>query len=137
MKCKSTDRSHAHFRLTGNAILRAHWEHYTNNKSAAAIGATGSVFAGLIIVLLTAPFVASGQSVRLPWPLAVIYVIIFSLLTGTIGSKILTDCRVDLGGIDILRATRAGAVGGAIFGLEAGYVLPLIISPLYTLIMNS
>ena len=39
---------------------------------------------------------------------------LFSPLSGAIGCAILLRSHADLGGIDVLHATRAGALGGAI-----------------------
>jgi hypothetical protein len=126
-------RSGCSFRLTGNAILRGHSDHYTDNRSAAIIGATGAFFASLVVGALAAPFLASSDPPKMPWVVAMLITVIFSTLTGTIGSKILLHHHVDLGVIDSIHATRAGAVGGAIFSLQAHFFLSIVLSSLFQL----
>jgi hypothetical protein len=58
-------------------------------------------------------------------------IVLASALTGTIGSAILIHNHVDLGPIDVLHATRAGALGGAIFGPAVALGVPLVFALLF------
>ncbi|KIM41328.1 hypothetical protein M413DRAFT_146551 [Hebeloma cylindrosporum] len=129
-------------RLVGNGILRAaHLAHYTNNASAAAIGATGAIIASLImgIFLQCMPKDENGEP---PWFITLFVNVLACTLTGTIGCAILIHNHVDLGPIDVLHATRAGALGGAILGPGMIVILPLffaavmiVLSPLWLAMM--
>jgi hypothetical protein len=131
-----------HTRLIGNGILRtAHLAHYTDNASAAAIGATGAIIATIItgIFIQCFPKDENGQP---PWFITLFSNILVSTLTGTIGCAILMHHHVDLGPIDVLHATRAGALGGAILGPGMILIIPLffgvimiVLSPLWLAIM--
>lgn len=122
-------------RLIGNGILRAaHLAHYTNNASAAAIGATGAIVASLSIGIFM-QCIPKDENDQPPWFISMFVNVLVSTLTGTIGSAILIRHHVDLGPIDILHATRAGALGGAILGPGMILIVPLffgvILSPLW------
>ncbi|KAF8909689.1 hypothetical protein CPB84DRAFT_1765213 [Gymnopilus junonius] len=52
--------------------------------------------------------------------------VVYSTLTGAIGSAVLRHNHVDLHGTDVLHATRAGAVSGAVLGPGAVLALPII-----------
>ena len=112
-------------RLTGNGILRsAHLAHYTDNASAAAIGATG----GSVTSIIFSVFIKVTGTGEAPFFKSLGGTILFSTLTGTIGCTILMHNDVDLGPIDVLHATRAGAVGGAVLGLAmAVALLPILL----------
>lgn len=56
--------------------------------------------------------------------------VVIGTLSGTIGSAILLRCHVDLHGFDVLHATRAGAVGGAIMTLAAIIAIPILFGTL-------
>jgi hypothetical protein len=129
-------------RLIGNGILRAaHLAYYTDNASAAAIGATGAIIASIIINIFMRcmPHDANGQ---LPWFISLFVNILVATLTGTIGCAILIHNHVNLGPIDVLHAARAGALGGAILGPGMIVLVPMffgvlmiILSPLWLAMM--
>ncbi|KDR76994.1 hypothetical protein GALMADRAFT_246177 [Galerina marginata CBS 339.88] len=112
------------FMLIGNAILRAHLAHYTSNASAAAIGATGGVLASIIVGIATSciPLEEGHPALRF---MAIPATVLVSTVTGAIGSSILLSRHVDLG-IDVLHATRAGALGGTIVSLGSPLLVPVI-----------
>jgi hypothetical protein len=101
-------------RLLGNGILRAkRLEHYTDNASAAAIGGMGgiiatTIFSGIFMAL------RKDENRRTNLFIFIVAGILSSTLTGTIGCAILQHNHVDLGPIDVLHATCAGALGGVI-----------------------
>ena len=114
-------------RLIGNAILRAaHLAHYTDNAMAAAIGATGSPVAVLIIGVFS-QIVPTGEDGNVWWPFGLLLYVGVMTLSGTLGAAILRHNHVDLRGIDVLHATRAGALGGAILGPGSLLAAPLIL----------
>jgi len=109
--------------VVGNAILRAsHLGPYTHEIAATSgIGAVG-----VTITLPAAIFIKAFFKIDLPEPKSVVEIyfnrIIFGgfagaigAFTGTIGTAILLLAGIELGEIDILHATRAGALGGATF----------------------
>ncbi|KAF8809237.1 hypothetical protein BYT27DRAFT_7210234 [Phlegmacium glaucopus] len=107
--------------LTGNGILRAaHLAHYTSNASAAYIGGT---------------YNEEGKE-TVPWYIQLCMHLLLSTLSGTIGCAVLLHRHVDLGGIDVLHATRAGALGGAILGPGSIFVAPWVISAVMFLIFS-
>ncbi|KAH6902561.1 hypothetical protein BKA70DRAFT_639415 [Coprinopsis sp. MPI-PUGE-AT-0042] len=120
--------------VVGNAVMyKAGGEAsgYTSEHSkAAAIGAVGGILATMIVGVVTS-FIprksVNGQQPQHPWYIQVASTVLGGTLSGAIGSAILIRNNVDLAGLDILHATRAGAVGGAIFGPGAIILLPLII----------
>ena len=115
-------------RLIGNAILRAaHLAHYTDDASAAAIGATGGVIASIIVGIIL-------HVVEDHWFIRLCSGVLASTLTGTIGCAILLHNHVDLGPIDVLHATRAGALGGAIIGPAMSFAVPLIFTLLFIIL---
>ncbi|KAF8803188.1 hypothetical protein BYT27DRAFT_7260495 [Phlegmacium glaucopus] len=100
-------------RLLGNSILRAtHHAHYTSNAFAAYIGVTYN----------------EQKEENVPWYFRICASLLFSTLSGTVGCAILLHNHVDLGGIDVLHATRAGALGGAILAPGLIFVVPLVSS---------
>lgn len=112
-------------RLTGNAILRINLAHYTNDATAASIGAVGSLTASVCMSVLSLILPRDGNG-NTPWFITIPLTVVYSTLTGVIGSAILHHNEVDLHGTDVLHATRAGAVGGAVFGPGAALAIPLI-----------
>ncbi|KAJ2933326.1 hypothetical protein H1R20_g3759, partial [Candolleomyces eurysporus] len=124
--------------LVGNGILRAaHLPGYTSNAVAASVGAVGAIFAGMIVgtVLSCLP---CSDSEDPPWYIKVVATVLTATLAGVLGFKIL-DKHIDMKGLDLLHATRAGALGGTIMGPGAIIVLPLVIglilSPLLIVVM--
>ncbi|KAF4613220.1 hypothetical protein D9613_010959 [Agrocybe pediades] len=102
--------------LIGNGILRVSLlSHYTTNKFAATIGAIGGSITCLPLLLLSA---LSNKKPKitlhdLPW--LMLFGCALGALLGTLGCAILEKHVHDLpGGIDVLHAARAGAVGGTI-----------------------
>lgn len=125
---------------TGNAVLRkAGHSGYTDDRSAAMVGATGGVLStllfGLFSSLLSEPAANSMTSLETP-PVVVQLAssIVIGTLTGTIGSSILIFSDVDIGGLDVIHATRAGAVGGAIMTLAALIFIPIVLGMLVCLL---
>ncbi|CAA7262104.1 unnamed protein product [Cyclocybe aegerita] len=132
--------------FVGNAILRAaHLEHYTRAALAAAVGATGAPIAVIIIgiVLQCLPrqltessqpprqhiydeYAGQNEQAQLPWYTTFCTTIVANTLSGTIGSAILLHNHVDLEGMDVLHATRAGATGGAVMAAAMIFVGPVI-----------
>lgn len=90
--------------MIGNAILRAvHLERYTNNGAAAQIGAVCGAIFGSFISLLDLNII-----------IRTLATVILGALGGTSGAAVLLRAGKDLGGIDVLHATRAGALGSTI-----------------------
>ncbi|PPQ96479.1 hypothetical protein CVT26_010473 [Gymnopilus dilepis] len=112
--------------LTGNAILRTHLAHYTNNATAAYIGAVGSLIASLCMSL-TAFILPHDENGQVPWFISLPMSVAYATLTGAIGSAVLRHNHVDLHGTDVLHATRAGAVGGAVLGPGLTLAMPIIV----------
>ncbi|KAF9484049.1 hypothetical protein BDN70DRAFT_917930 [Pholiota conissans] len=121
--------------LAGNGILRAaHHAHYTpSNAIAAEIGAVGGVLSGLIFGFL-AQCLPTDEDGRLWWPFSMAGSVIVGTLSGAIGTAILNKHNVDLKGIDLLHATRAGALGGTILGPGQIVAVPLIFAALMILL---
>ena len=65
-----------------------------------------------------------------PWFISLAVNILVATLTGTIGCAILIHNHVDLGSIDVLHATRAGALGGAILGPGMILFVPIFFAAL-------
>ncbi|KAF8908931.1 hypothetical protein CPB84DRAFT_106701 [Gymnopilus junonius] len=109
--------------LTGNAILRTHLAHYTNNATAAYIGSVESLIASICItpLSLVLPRNENGTS---PWCITIPTTVVYSTFTGAIGSAVLHHNHVDLHESDVLHATRAGAVGGACLDQESSLLHP-------------
>jgi len=127
-------------RLTGNGILRAaHLAHYTSNASAAYIGAVGSLISIFILALFTPFFPKTydeeGRETT-PWYIRLCTYLLLCTLSGTIGCAVLLHNHVDLGGIDVLHATRAGALGGAILGPGSTIIVPWVISAVFIFIFS-
>lgn len=87
------------------------------------------------ILMQCMPHDENGQT---PWFISLVATILAYTLTGTIGCAILIHNHVDLGPIDVLHATRAGALGGAIFGPGMIVLVPMffgvlmiVLSPLW------
>ncbi|PPQ87532.1 hypothetical protein CVT25_008534 [Psilocybe cyanescens] len=118
--------------LIGNGILRAaHLEHYTNNASAAAIGATGAIIASMAVgLLLQCLCIKTDEEHPAPWYISMSTTVVVHTLSGAIGTAILRRHHVDLGGIDVLHATRAGALGGAILGPGSIVIVPVVFAAL-------
>ncbi|KAF8815645.1 hypothetical protein BYT27DRAFT_7333860 [Phlegmacium glaucopus] len=126
--------------LTGNGILRAaHLAHYTSNASAAYIGAVGCLISTFILAIFTSfvpkTYNKEGKEI-VPWYVQLCTHLLLSTLSGTIGCAVLLHLHVDLGGIDVLHATRAGALGGAILGPGSIFVVPWVISAVMFLIFS-
>jgi hypothetical protein len=71
---------------------------------------------------------------RLPPWVTYITTLLVGTLSGTLGAAILKHNHFDLEGTDVLHATRAGALGGAILGPGTILLIPLmfiILSPLW------
>ena len=132
-------------RLIGNGILRsAHLSHYTTNRVAAIIGAVGSLVAAPVIGTPLNCVTGNQQDENGRPSLWISYIttLLFGTLSGTLGAAILKHNHFDLQGTDVLHATRAGALGGAIMGPGAIFLLPLvflaigiILSPLWIAMM--
>lgn len=122
-------------RLVGNSILRAaQVELTTDDGSAAAIGAIGAVIAfpallvcSAIAYILAICILPWGQIYQLGLNLQkapsnkILMAVGFTsaivlMLSGTIGCTVILSRHVDVGPIDVLHATCAGALGGAIIG---------------------
>ncbi|KAF9552110.1 hypothetical protein CPC08DRAFT_714916 [Agrocybe pediades] len=102
--------------LIGNGILRVSLlSHYTTDKFAAIIGSIGGSITCLPFLSLSA---LSNKKPKITFhdlPLLMLSGCALGALIGTIGCAILKKHVQDLvGGIDVLHAARAGAVGGAI-----------------------
>jgi hypothetical protein len=127
--------------LIGNGILRAaHLSHYTTNRVAAIIGAVGSLVAVLVIGIPLNCVTGNQQDEngRLPSWITYITTLLVGTLSGTLGAAILKHNHFDLQGTDVLHATRAGALGGAILGPGTILLFPLmfiILSPLWIAMM--
>lgn len=112
---------------------------YTDDRSAAMVGAAGGVLStllfGLFSALLSEPTSSSMSSLENP-PVIVQLAssVVIGTLTGTIGSSILVYSGVDIGGLDVIHATRAGAVGGAIMTLAALILIPIVLGMLVCLL---
>ncbi|KAF8803190.1 hypothetical protein BYT27DRAFT_6745655 [Phlegmacium glaucopus] len=72
---------------------------------------------------------------RVPWYIRICASLLVSTLSGTIGCAVLLHNHVDLGGIDVLHATRAGALGGAILAPGMMFV-PLVLVLAITFIFS-
>ena len=121
-------------RLTGNGILRAaHLAHYTNNASAALIGVVGSLIS-VFILWVFSPCIPKTRdengNEKIHGFIQTCMWLLHSTLCGTIGSAVLRG-HVDLGGIDILHATRAGALGGAILGPGSVLIAPWVLATIF------
>jgi hypothetical protein len=132
-------------RLIGNGILRAaHLSHYTTNRVAAIIGAVGSLVAAPVIGIPLNCVTGNQQDENgrpSSW-ISYITTLLLGTLSGTLGAAILKHNYFNLEGTDVLHATRAGALGGAILGPGAIFLLPLvflaigiILSPLWIAMM--
>ncbi|PPQ81441.1 hypothetical protein CVT25_013376 [Psilocybe cyanescens] len=127
--------------LIGNGILQAaHLVHYTTNASAAAIGAAGVTIASLLVRAL--PLCGRGQVCKvciwtqtddeghpalLPWYVTESDTVVVHTLSDAIGTSILRRHRVYVGTIDVLHATYAGELGGAILGPGAILIAPHLV----------
>jgi hypothetical protein len=123
-------------RLAGNGILRAaHLPGYTTNAVAASVGAVGAIVA---IMIVSIAFSCVSNSEEQPWYISMAATVLSSTLTGVLGFKILQK-HIDMKGLDLIHATRAGALGGAILGPGAIIVIPLVLGvilmPLYLVLM--
>lgn len=129
--------------MIGNAVLKAAgYSGYSTNAHAAAIGATGGAIAALCIGLLSQcipDFCLQPQvvwqgddqsTVQYPWYITFLFSTLISILAGVIGAAILLHNHVNLGGYDVLHASRAAAVGGVIYAvgmIALGPVIMLVI----------
>lgn len=112
--------------MIGNAILRAaHLAHYTDNGMAAAIGATGSPVA-VLILSFPSQFIPKDEEGRPPWYISIFFQTGLMALSAVLGAAILRHNHIDLHGTDVLHATRAGALGGAILGPGTILATPII-----------
>jgi len=116
--------------LIGNGILRAaHLSHYTTNRVAAIIGAVGSLVAAPVIGIPLNCIMGDQRDEngrpRSSWT-TILTTVLVGTLTGTLGAAVLKHNHFDLQGTDVLHATRAGALGGAILGPGAIFILPLV-----------
>lgn len=108
---------------------------YTSDGIAAAVGAVGGIPATVSFSLLSSLFFRpSPTAAVVEAPPALIQLsssIIIGTLSGAIGSSVIramnvyTSLRFDLKGFDVLHATRAGAVGGAIMTFGALIIIPM------------
>jgi hypothetical protein len=120
-------------------LRTTHHAHYTDNGSAAAIGAVGGILALLcmtaIFNFIQLPADEQGRaSILITWPLTTVTM----TLAGVIGVSLLKRHHVDIGDIDLVHGARAGALGGALLGpiaFLAGpaimLVLGILLSPLW------
>jgi len=135
--------------LIGNVVLKAtNHAGYTDNGSAAAVGAVGAVFASMIVGTVSGIFPKSGggdgEEPKHPFYVQVISAVLVGTLSGAIGCSILRRAGHALGGLNVLHATRAGAVGGAILAPAAILIVPvvlfvmgLILAPLWLGVMSA
>ncbi|RXW16765.1 hypothetical protein EST38_g9087 [Candolleomyces aberdarensis] len=117
--------------LIGNAVLRrAGHSGYVDDKTAAAVGATGGTLAtlcfGIFSSIFSKPRFNALSFEEPPLPIQFVSSVVVGTLSGTFGSLILLRGHVDLHGLDVLHATRAGAVGGAIMTLAALVAIPIV-----------
>ena len=80
---------------------------------------------GIPINCVTGNQVDENGIPRLSWT-TILTTVLVGTLTGTLGTAILKHNHFDLEGTDVLHATRAGALGGAILGPGAIFLLPLL-----------
>jgi len=116
--------------LIGNGILRAaHLSHYTTNRVAAIVGAAGNLVATPVIAFAINCVIGDqrDENGRPPSWISYITTLLLGTLSGTLGGAILKHNHFDLEGTDVLHATRAGALGGAIWGPGAIVIIPLLI----------
>ncbi|KAF5313381.1 hypothetical protein D9611_008620 [Ephemerocybe angulata] len=118
---------------TGNAVLRETGHPgYTDDQTAASVGATGGIMAtacfGLFTSLLSEPRTTGAVIQSPPVLIQLSSSVVIGTLSGTIGSAVLLHKHVDLGGFDILHATRAGALGGAILTLATLVFVPVMVA---------
>jgi len=124
--------------LIGNGILRAaHLSHYTTNRVAAIIGAVGSLVAGAVLSIPINCVTVNQQDEngrpRSSWTTYFTTVLV-GTLTGTFGAAILKHYHFDLEGTDVLHATRAGALGGAILGSGVLFLIPLVVLAIFIIL---
>ncbi|RXW16761.1 hypothetical protein EST38_g9091 [Candolleomyces aberdarensis] len=124
--------------LVGNGILRvAHLPGYTTDSVAASVGAVGAIFAAMIIAATFSCLPGSNDE-EPPWYIRIAATVLSGTLAGVVGFKIL-EKRIDMKGLDLLHATRAGALGGTIMGPGAMILMPvvvaIILSPLLLVLM--
>ncbi|KAJ2915719.1 hypothetical protein MD484_g4685, partial [Candolleomyces efflorescens] len=117
--------------VIGNAVLRrAGHSGYVDDKTAAAVGATGGTLAtlcfGIFSFIFSKPRINGLSFEEPPVLIQLVSSVVIGTLSGTFGSLVLLHGHVDLHGLDVLHATRAGAVGGAIMTLAALVVIPII-----------
>ena len=109
--------------LAGNSF----WGYYTNNTSAASIGAVGSLILSppLCLLCLLIPSLPGAPRPDCLDNSCVLFLIMFivfplySTVIGVIGTSVLLSCHVDLGGIDISNAAVAGVAGGTLLIVPA------------------
>ncbi|KAF6751066.1 hypothetical protein DFP72DRAFT_498158 [Ephemerocybe angulata] len=119
------------FMLIGNAILRAaHLPGYTGNPEAAAVGAVGGIFAVICIGIVFSSCVPqtemTEQGPQHAWYFRMAATVLAGTVTGPIGCSIMRR-HMDLKGLDVLHATRAGAVGGAVMGVGNIVIFPILL----------
>lgn len=125
-------------RLIGNGILRAaHLAHYTTNACAAQIGAVGGAIGTVCLGLATSCINPSNgdpnSEPRYPLWVSMIFTVVLGTISGPIGYSVLNDRHVDLKGIDVLHATRAGVLGGVILAGPGA----LLIGPVMVLVFGT
>jgi hypothetical protein len=102
-----------------------------------AVGGAVSAFPLGVITNILSPtsddVAGGGQRVRPAWHQFLITVV-FGTLSGAIGAAVLHHNEVDLKGTDILHATRAGVLGGAIMGPGAIIYIPILMLVLVTIL---
>ncbi|PPQ75708.1 hypothetical protein CVT24_002597 [Panaeolus cyanescens] len=113
--------------VIGNIILTStNHTGYTTSKTAAYIGSIGGIFANLILGFFGLNQIDSGASfVNIIATIAVSC--LGGTLSGVIGRAILVDRNVDLGGFGTVNAARAGALGGAVFGIPVLVLLSYVL----------
>ncbi|KAJ2933346.1 hypothetical protein H1R20_g3761, partial [Candolleomyces eurysporus] len=124
--------------LAGNGILRAaHLPGYTTNSVAASVGAVGAIFAVMIVAVAISCLPCSNSEDQ-PWYIRIAGTVLSGTLAGVLGFKIL-EKHIDMKGLDLVHATRAGALGGAIIGPGAIILIPLVVgfilAPLFIVLM--
>ena len=123
---------------------------YTNNTSAASIGAVGSV---ILSPPLCLPYLLIPSSPMAPrsdcldnscliFLIELIVFPLYSTVIGVIGTSVLLSCHVDLGGIDISNAAIVGVIGGTLLIVPAylfvffPFLIFFIISSIWSAIMR-
>ncbi|KIM41329.1 hypothetical protein M413DRAFT_146544 [Hebeloma cylindrosporum] len=108
--------------VIGNGILRAAYlDHYTSNGWAAAIGAAGACITAFIDMLTSEH--------RQHWFIAIPFNLLLYTLYGSIGAFILPYNHIERGGIDVLHATKASALGAVVSFFVGPLLMTVVLYP--------